>query len=63
MSATLHEITRPTGEVDVKDLARELRELQDRVDGLEAENAAAYQFIERLSSRVVRRERRSGRSR
>lgn len=63
MSTTLPEITRPTGEVDVQDLARELRELQDRVKGLEAENAAAYQCIERLSARVVRRERRGSRSR
>jgi len=63
LSTTLPEITRPAAQVDIQDLARELRALQDRVEGLEAENAAAYQFIERLSARVVRRERRGARSR
>jgi len=60
LSATLHEITRPTGEVDVKDLARELRELQDRVEDLEAEASASYQFIERLAGKMRRRARRGG---
>ena len=59
MSTTLPEITAPTDQQHLDDLARELYELRQRVEGLEAENAAAYQFIERLASRTVRRERRS----